>query len=156
MAPDVARIWRRLEILASDHRSRTPSSYSLNPDVLNTRTLSIDDMTLDWSLQKLDQEVFETLVDLSETINLQEHLRRQFAGEIVNATEQQAALHTAMRGTPSSRVEFDDEVSAVRDELIGFFPKRVTGNRDELQWRRVHGHSSHRYRWKPYRAKATV
>ena len=120
MAPDVARIWRRLEILASDHRSRTPSSYSLNPDVLNTRTLSIDDMTLDWSLQKLDQDVFETLVDLSETINLQEHLRRQFAGEIVNATEQQAALHTAMRGTPSSRGEVDDGVNAVRDELIGF------------------------------------
>lgn len=128
MVPDVARIWRRLEILASDHRSRTPDSYTLSPDVLNARTLSIEGLTLDWSLQKLDQDVVETLVELSDTINLQEYLRRQFAGEIVNSTEQQAALHTAMRGTPTSHRSVDDEVLAVRHELFRFAANVLQGS----------------------------
>ena len=117
MAPDVARIWRRLEELASDHRSRSPDSYALDPNLLEDRTLAIDGLTLDWSLQRLDHDVVATLVELSETINLHERLRQQFAGEIVNPTEQRAALHTAIRGTPTSRDTEDDQLRATNEEL---------------------------------------
>ncbi len=120
MTPDVARIWRRLEVLASDHRSRRADEYPSNPDVLKTRVLSVNELTLDWSLQKLDDDVIGTLVELSVATNLQKQLQRQFAGEIVNPTEQRAALHTAMRGTPTSTGSIDDQVRAAWVDLSQF------------------------------------
>ena len=120
MAPDVARIWRRLEVLASDHRTRTADSYSTDPDILRVRSLSLNELTLDWSLQKLDDDVLATLVELSEALNLPDKLRQQFAGEIVNSTEQRAALHTAMRGTQTSLTNVDERFRAQHEDLIQF------------------------------------
>ena len=123
MAPDVARIWRRLEVFAADHRSRKPDAYTLNTELLNDRTLSFDGLTLDWSLQRLDDEVLEALVELSNAMNLQDRLRQQFAGEVVNPTERRAALHTAMRGRDSS----GDQLLAVRNELNQFTSNVLSG-----------------------------
>ena len=120
MAPDVARIWRRLEAFAADHRARQPDDYTLNPELLKDRSLSFDGLTLDWSLQRLDEDVLEALVELSNVVNLQGRLRQQFAGEVVNPTEQRAALHTAMRDTPTSRRTLNDQLRAARDELTHF------------------------------------
>lgn len=120
MTPDVARIWRRLEELAADHRSRAPDSYAFSPDVLSDRTLSIEGLTLDWSLQRLDRDVLEALIELSDTVDLQERLRRQFAGEMVNRSEQRAALHTALRGTPTHPGAKDAQLRATKQELKRF------------------------------------
>lgn len=127
MAPDVARIWRRLEVLASDHRSRDADSYPPNPDILRARSLSVDGLTLDWSLQKLDQEVLKTLFELGDAVHLPERLRRQFTGDIVNPTEQRAALHTAMRGTPTSRENFEGQVQAELEDLIEYTANVLLG-----------------------------
>ena len=127
MAPDVARIWRRLEELASDHRARTPDSYVLQPDVLRDRTLSVDGLMLDWSLQRLDHDVIESLIELSDAIDLQKRLQRQFAGEIVNPTEQRAALHTAIRDTPTSRRTVNDQLRISRAELRLFAANVLSG-----------------------------
>ncbi len=127
MSPDVARIWRRLEELASDHRARTPESYAFYPEFLRDHTLSVEDLKLDWSLQRLDQHVTRTLVELGDATNLQEQLRRQFAGEIVNPTEQRAALHTALRDTPTSPETVNDQLRVSRSELILFAVNVLSG-----------------------------
>ncbi|MCE2406118.1 MAG: hypothetical protein J4G19_01250 [Pseudomonadales bacterium] len=128
MAPDVARIWRRLEVLASDHRTRKPSSYLANPDQLDDRILSVEGLTLDWSLQRVDDEVVKTLVELGDAMSLPSRLRNQFAGDIVNTSEQRSALHTAMRGTPTTQESFDQEARNSRDELIRFATSVLDGH----------------------------
>lgn len=127
MAPDVARIWRRLEAFAADHRARKPDAYTFNPDLLKDRTLSLDGLTLDWSLQRLDEDVLEALVELSNVVNLQDRLRQQFAGEVVNPTEQRAALHTALRDTPTSHRALNDQLLAEKDDLTHFATNVLNG-----------------------------
>ena len=127
MAPNVSRFWRRLEELASNHRSRAPDSYARKPDFLIDRTLSIEGLTLDWSLQRLDHEVLDTLVELSEAIDLPTQLRRQFAGEIVNPSEQRAALHTALRGTTTHPGPDEAPLSATKHELKQFAANVLLG-----------------------------
>ncbi|MCY4128419.1 MAG: glucose-6-phosphate isomerase [Gammaproteobacteria bacterium] len=128
MAPDVARIWRRLEVFAADHRARKPDAYTLKPELLKDRTLSLDGLTLDWSLQRLDDDVLEALVELSNVVNLQDRLRQQFEGEVVNPTEQRAALHSAMRDTPTSHRALRVRLRTDREELTHFAINVLNGH----------------------------
>ncbi len=51
----------------------------------------------DYSRQRIDATVFDCLIQLSETTAVIERFQSMTAGEIVNVTENRAALHTAMR-----------------------------------------------------------
>ena len=51
----------------------------------------------DFSKQKIDDTIFEALLNLAHTCNLPNQIRQLLAGAPVNDTENRAALHTALR-----------------------------------------------------------
>lgn len=127
MVARVASIQERLKTLAATHLSRDPASYLNEADRLVNCSIELTNIKLDWSLQRLDQEVMDLLWELSEALNLRERLRQQCDGAVVNLTEQRTALHTAMRGTATHDCAFMEEALRSRLELTEFASKVLSG-----------------------------
>ncbi|MBN2339388.1 MAG: glucose-6-phosphate isomerase, partial [Acidobacteria bacterium] len=80
---------------------------------------------LDYSKNRVTEETLRLLVALAEARGLRERIEAMFRGEAVNATEQRAALHVALRAERGERVFVDGaevvgEVHAVLDRMAAF------------------------------------
>lgn len=79
-------------------------------------------ITLDLSRQRLTQADLDQLIRYAEANDLQGWFRRMCAGEIVNQSENRAALHTSLRAFDAS-VPFYREVNAERERMLEFAEK---------------------------------
>lgn len=129
MSDRVASCWRRLEALAQEHRDRDPRAYWHDANRLDSCSLQLGDIYLDWSLQRLDTTVLEALYEFFDAVNPHSRLVRQFAGDRVNFTEDRGALHSAMRGTPTKSNSFDAQVQKDYASLRGFASQVLDGTR---------------------------
>src|SRR5579872_6693667 len=55
------------------------------------------DILLDYSKNIITNETIELLSQLADAANIKKHIEQLFTGQIVNSTENRAALHTALR-----------------------------------------------------------
>ncbi|MFT6732274.1 MAG: glucose-6-phosphate isomerase [Polaribacter sp.] len=81
-----------------------------------------DQLSIDFSKQKLTKKSFEKLIDLAKKSKLTEAVHKLVTGSLVNTTENRSALHTALRGDLSENGQelFVDNVkvkSAVKQQL---------------------------------------
>ena len=74
---------------------------------------------LDYSKNRITDETIRLLVNLADECGLRQRIEAMFNGEIVNATEDRAALHTALRAPEGDRIMVDgvDVVSDVHEVL---------------------------------------
>lgn len=91
-------------------------------------------LLLDFSKQRLDSEVIDTLAALADARDLRGWIDRLFAGERVNNTEQRAAMHWALR-VPAGLSSAVQE--SVKTELQRM--ERVVERLHARQWRGVTG-----------------
>lgn len=80
---------------------------------------------LDYSKNRITDETMRLLVKLADECGLHKRIKAMFNGEIINVTEQRAALHTALRAPEGERIMLDDvdvvaEVHAVLDRMAVF------------------------------------
>jgi glucose-6-phosphate isomerase len=98
---------------------------------------------LDYSKNRITDETLHLLLALAEACSLRERIDAMFRGDKINATEQRAVLHVALRAPPSERILVDgrDVVSDVHAELdrMASFSGRVRSG----EWT---GHSGRRIR----------
>ena len=85
-------------------------------------TVSACGITLDLSRQRLTQSDFDSLIHYAGEVDLQGTFRRMCAGEIVNNSENRAALHTSLRAFDPS-APFYEEVNAERERMFNFAEK---------------------------------
>lgn len=78
----------------------------------------------DYSKHRIDSEVLKSLLNLADSVNLDQHKADLFAGKRINATEDRAVMHMALRST---RTDFKvdgnsvmSEVHSVRDSFLTF------------------------------------
>src|SRR5512140_248248 len=86
---------------------------------------------LDYSKQRVTEETIRLLVALAEARGLPARREAMFGGEKINATEQRAVLHVALRAPRGTKILVDGkdvvpEVHAVLDRLADF-AERVRG-----------------------------
>jgi len=77
------------------------------------------DLMLDFSRQRVTEETIALLLQLAEARGLRSHTQAMFAGERINATENRAVLHTALRSKSEHPVVVDgkDVMPEVRENL---------------------------------------
>ncbi|NCT68396.1 MAG: glucose-6-phosphate isomerase [Rhodanobacteraceae bacterium] len=80
---------------------------------------------LDYSKQRVSDETLRLLRELAQARDLHGRIEAMFRGEHVNATENRAALHTALRAPADACIEVDGEnvvpeVQAVLARMAGF------------------------------------
>ena len=74
---------------------------------------------LDYSKNRITDETMRLLIKLADECGLRKRIKAMFNGEIINVTEQRAALHTALRAPEGERIMLDgvDVVAEVHEVL---------------------------------------
>jgi glucose-6-phosphate isomerase len=88
--------WRRLEDLAAARPSMR-ALFDADPVRATAYSLEAAGLFLDYSRNRITDEIRNALIALAETAGLEDARRRLFAGERINVTEGRAVLHPALR-----------------------------------------------------------
>ncbi|CAB4740271.1 MAG: glucose-6-phosphate isomerase [Actinobacteria bacterium] len=136
--PSANRIWTTLTAAAvglPDIRSLLDA----DPDRPIHSTVNAAGITFDYSRQRITPEVLDSLITLADEQGVFNRRAAMFAGEHINATEDRAVLHTALRLPRNASLEVDGvnvvaEVHEVLDRM-GSFAKAVRNG----EWRGATG-----------------
>ncbi len=136
--PSANRIWTTLTAAAvglPDIRSLLDA----DPDRPIHSTVNATGITFDYSRQRITPEVLDSLITLADEQGVFNRRAAMFAGEHINATEDRAVLHTALRLPRNASLEADGvnvvaEVHEVLDRM-GSFAKAVRNG----EWRGATG-----------------
>ncbi len=88
--------------------------FAADPQRYTRLSWRCGDLLADFSKQRLTNETLALLVQLAEARDLAGFLRRMTAGEAINATENRAALHIALRAEKPYRVAGEDVLPGIR------------------------------------------
>ena len=96
-------------------------------------SLKFEDILVDFSKNIVDDYVLELLNDLANECGLKDAIKSFFTGEKINATEDRAVLHPALRNRSNKPIIVDGEdvmpeVNAVLDQMKSFSEKIISGS----------------------------
>ena len=95
--------------------ARTIFSLFLDNERSNNYSVSAAGLFLDYAKQNIVDGEFEQLLALADKMKLADKISAQFAGEVINTTEQRAVLHTLLRAPDAVKV---DVLGAEAQEVI--------------------------------------
>ena len=105
--------------------------FAEDPQRVAALSFSFEGLFYDFSKQRLTGQTLQLLRALAQEHGVEEGIRRMFAGEHINNTEDRAALHVALRhsGTPfpSAGVDVMPEVLATRRRMAEFADRLRAG-----------------------------
>ena len=124
--------WHRLEQLRDVvGGERIRDLLSGDPSRADRYVIEGAGLTLDFSRQRVTDDVIEALVALAQERDLAGHTEAMFRGDRINATENRSVLHTALRRprTDSLIVEGVDVVAEVHEVLdrMAVFADQIRG-----------------------------
>lgn len=129
----------------SDHFNRIEKEELKNLFKDNTRfeqfSITIGDILLDYSKNRITAETHELLIKLAEECDLTKAIEAMFSGEKINETENRAVLHTALRNPNNSGFNLEG-----KDILVDIH--RVLNKMEKFSDRVISG------QWKGYTGKA--
>ena len=130
MDPSLTDSWRALQgHAASFDDLDLRRLFDDDPGRVDRMTLTVADLTVDLSKQRVSAAVLDDLIALANEVGLADRFAAMIAGERINSTEDRAVLHTALRAPVGSEVLEDGEnvVPAVHQVLgrMGAFADRV-------------------------------
>ena len=100
--------WRELERRSAELDAiRIASLFQEDPARSEYLSFEAAGLFLDISRQRIDSSIFDALVELARQTRVREGVDRMFAGEHINTTEDRAALHVALRGSPGQTALLD-------------------------------------------------
>jgi len=118
--PTQTEAWQKLtdlfdDVLLQDMRDM----FKNDPERSQRYSIESADLYLDYSKNRITDEVLDTLKGLTKELKLSESINAQFSGDTINGTEHRAVLHTALRLPKTARLVLGGEnvVPAVHAEL---------------------------------------
>ena len=96
-------------------------------------SLHFEDLCVDYSKNRINEETLSLLISLAEEINLQKSIEALFSGERINETEDRPVMHIALRNRSGNplMIEGKDvmpEVSAVLEQMREFSDNVAAGH----------------------------
>ncbi len=105
--------------------------FEQDKDRFKKFSTQMDDILLDFSKNRIDDETFSLLCDLARDIDVQKWRDDMFSGEPINISEFRPVLHTALRNRSNTPVYVDGENVMPRINRvlaqIRYFTERVRG-----------------------------
>jgi glucose-6-phosphate isomerase len=97
---------RHFEAMQSCHMREL---FAADPQRFESFSLRFNDILFDYSKNIVSGETLELLCGLAREAGLEDWIRRMFAGEKINHTEDRAVLHPALRATETTPLYVDGE-----------------------------------------------
>ncbi len=125
--------WQKLEeIHFESDATHMKELFAQDSKRFEKYSLKFEDILLDYSKNILSDEVKAVLIELADECGLKGAIESMFTGEKINATENRAVLHTALRNRSNTPVIVDGEdvmpeVNAVLDQMKAFSEKIISG-----------------------------
>ncbi|WGX99405.1 glucose-6-phosphate isomerase [Nocardioides sp. L-11A] len=122
--PTTTEAWRRLAELAAGFRPDL-RRFLADEEWVARSTVQAADLRVDLSKNLVTPEIWKALRALGDEVGLTDRRDAMFRGEHINATEDRAVLHTALRRAAGTRLEVDgadaiEEVRAVLRRVYAF------------------------------------
>lgn len=139
---DELKTWKDLV----DHQKKIKNKSILDhfknePERMDYTWLEWDDFVVDFSKNRIDKKGFNLLLKLADNADLKTAIESQFKGAKINATENRAVLHTALRTLDTTPIFVDEidvipKVKATQEKMFSFCKKVISG-----QWKGYSGKS---------------
>ena len=132
--PTSTKSWRKL---TKHHKTikdvPIKTLFAENSHRFEQLSLRFEDILIDFSKNIVTDETLSLLVKLAKECGLKAAIDAMFKGETINATENRAVLHTALRNTLGKPVIVDGkdvmpEVKAVLKKMEAFCSKVISGS----------------------------
>ncbi|KAB7731037.1 glucose-6-phosphate isomerase [Rudanella paleaurantiibacter] len=106
--------------------------FAADPARFDTFSLRFADMLVDFSKNRITKETHALLVQLAEQADLKDAIDKLFSGDRINATEDRAVLHIALRNRSNTPILVDGqdvmpEVNEVLTRMKGFTERIRSG-----------------------------
>jgi glucose-6-phosphate isomerase len=82
--------------------------FATDPDRFSRFSISLGDLTLDYSKNRIVPETIPLLLALAERADVAALRDKMFSGEAINVTENRAVLHVALRAPPDADIRVGD------------------------------------------------
>ena len=106
--PTETNAWRKLQAHAHRmKRTHMKDLFAKDNERFDKFSLQIEDMLLDYSKNILTEDTIDLLIELAEEIQLDKSMAAMFGGEKINATENRAVLHTALRHQGKEKILYE-------------------------------------------------
>lgn len=121
--PTATKAWQQLQKHAADMKqTHMRALFAADPQRFQSFSLQFEDILFDYSKNILNAQSLQHLQELARECKLEEAIKAMFQGEKINATEQRAVLHTALRNVSGRLVLLDGkdvmpEVNAVLSQM---------------------------------------
>lgn len=107
--------------------------FHQNSNRFNKFHLQFEDILVDYSKNRITDKTIQLLIELAKDCKLEEAIQAMFDGAPINATEQRAVLHTALRNRSHYPVMLDGldvmpKVNAVLNQMKSFCSEVHSGN----------------------------
>jgi glucose-6-phosphate isomerase len=102
-----------------------PALFAADPKRASKFSLRFQDILVDFSKNRINGRTLSYLIDLANECRLSESINKMFVGEAINATENRAVLHTALRNRSNEPVYVDGkdvmpEINKVLEQMRTF------------------------------------
>jgi glucose-6-phosphate isomerase len=116
--------------------------FAADPDRFARFSLTLGDLTLDYSKNRILPETMQLLVALAERAEIAVLREKMFAGEPINITENRAVLHVALRAPADADIRVDGrnvvpDVHETLDRFLAFA--------DHIRWGEIRGVAADRF-----------
>ena len=131
--PTTTDAWKKLQAHFETIKSKQLKDlFGSNPERANDLTVQWEDFYADFSKNRMTSETLDLLIELAEELDLSDAISKYFDGDIINATEGRAVLHTALRAPKDARVFVEGgnvipEVHEVKKKIENFTNSVVSG-----------------------------
>ena len=105
--PTKTEAWKKLSDHFKDNKDINIKNLFKEAYRKEAFSVQLNDLNVDFSKNRITKETLSLLVDLAKEVGLKQAIEAQFSGEIINATEGRAVLHTALRSTSEEPVFID-------------------------------------------------
>ena len=105
--PTKTEAWKKLSDHFKDNKDINIKNLFKEANRKEAFSVQLNDLNVDYSKNRITKETLSLLVDLAKEVGLKQAIEAQFSGEIINATEGRAVLHTALRSTSEESVLID-------------------------------------------------
>ncbi len=118
--PTTTAAWKKLTAHYEKIKEvQMPALFVKDEDRKETFSASVGDINLDYSKNRITEETLKYLIELATEVDLNDGIEQLFLGEKINATENRAVLHTALRNKSDKPVfvEGKDVMPEVKKSL---------------------------------------